>query len=127
MDINDNQFKDVVINTQRIRIVHEGDMNLVNGQTFALTFRSRLNETYTTIPIVFNPTEPGIMAEHIRLALVSLPRRIVDDIQVHADDNFVSGSDTPDTFVANITFTGHGNQGFQNLIQFENLYCAEGC
>ena len=127
MDIKDNQFRDDNINVQRIKITHEGDIDLVNGKTFALSFRSRLNETYTTIPIVFNPSEPGTMATHIRSALVSLPRQIVSDIQVHADDHYVAGSDTADTFVANITFTGAGNQGFQHLMEFENLYCADGC
>lgn len=127
MDINDNQFKDPTVNTQRIRITHEGNMDLINGKTFALRFRSRMNETYTTIPIVFNPTEPGTMAAHIRLALISLPRQIVSDIQVHADDNYVAGATTPDTFVANITFTGHGNQGFQHLMEFENVMCGDGC
>ena len=127
MDINENQFADVKINVQRIRITHEGDMDLVNGKTFSLAFRSRLNETYSTIPIVFNPSEPGVMAEHIRSALVSLPRQIISDIQVHADDNYVAGSDTPDSFVANITFIGDGVQGFQHLLTFENLYCGDGC
>lgn len=127
MDITDNQVKDVVINTQRIRITHEGDMNLINGKTFALSFRSRLNETYTTIPIVFNPTEPGTMAQQIRMALITLPRQVVSDVKVHADDNFVAGPTTPDTFVANVTFTGSGNQGFQHLLVFENIICGDGC
>lgn len=127
MDRRLNQDRDEVVNVQRIRIIHEGDIDLVNGKTFALSFRSRINETYTTIPIVFNPSEPGTMAADIRSALVSLPRQIVSDIQVHADDNYVAGSGTPDTFVANITFTGHGNQGFQHLLEFENTYCADGC
>mmetsp|Transcript_24648 Transcript_24648/g.41665 ORF Transcript_24648/g.41665 Transcript_24648/m.41665 type:complete len:374 (+) Transcript_24648:109-1230(+) len=127
MDRKLNQLRDDNINVQRISITHEGDINLVNGKTFALVFRSRLNETYMTIPIVFTPSEPGTMATHIRDALISLPRQVVSDIQVHADDNYVAGSGTPDTFVANITFIGEGNQGFQNLIQIENVYCQEGC
>lgn len=127
MDRKENQLRDDNINVQRIRITHEGDMDLVSGNTFALVFRSRLNETYTTIPIVFNPSEPGTMASHIKDALLALPRQVVSDIQVHADDNYVAGSDTPDTFTANITFIGQGNQGFQHLIEFENVPCAAGC
>lgn len=127
MDKKPNQLRDDAVNVQRIRITHEGDIDLVNGKTFALRFRSRVNETYTTIPIVFTPSEPGTMATHIRSALVSLPRDVVSDIQVHADDNYVAGSNTADTFVANITFIGPTNQGFQHLIEFENVNCAEGC
>jgi hypothetical protein len=127
MDRNDNQLRDVNINVQRIKITHEGDIDLVNGKTFALRFRSRLNETYTTIPIVFNPSDPGTMATHIKSALLTLPRQVVSDIQVHADDNYVAGSSTPDTFVANVTFIGEGNQGFQHLMEFENVPCADGC
>lgn len=127
MDRRDNQLRDINFHTQRMRITHEGDISLVNGKTFALRFRSRLNETYTTVPIVFNPTEPGTMADHIKTALETLPRQIVSSVQVHADDNLVDGSDTPDTFVANVTFIGDGNQGFQNLIEFENVYCGDGC
>lgn len=127
MDRKDNQLRDDNINVQRIKITHEGDMDLISGKTFALTFRSRLNETYTTIPIVFNPSDPGTMGNHIKTALMNLPRQVVSDIQVHADDNYVAGSGTADTFVANVTFIGPGVQGFQHLMEFENLYCADGC
>jgi hypothetical protein len=127
MDGLDNRFKDVNVHVQRLKITHEGDMDAVSGKTFALIFRSRLNETYTTIPIVFNPSEPGTMAAHIKAALLTLPRQVVSDIQVHADDNYVAGSDTPDSFIANVSFTGPGNQGFQHLLEFENVYCADGC
>ena len=127
MDRNQNQLRDEVVNVQRIRITHEGDIDSINGKTFALTFRSRLNESYTTIPIVFNPSEPGTMGNHIKSALMSLPRQVISDIQIHADDNYVAGTDTADTFVANVTFIGPGVQGFQHLLEFENIYCADGC
>merc|ERR1711998_680574 len=59
------------------------------NQTFALTFKSTLNETFTTIPILFNPTpndvlkdgsgevtadmEDNKMAYAIKIALEALP------------------------------------------------------
>lgn len=117
---------DILHHTQRIKITHESDMTLVTGKTFALTFRTRLNETYTTLPILFNPLQPGIMAEHIKSALLNLPRQVVADVRVQADDFLVSGP-SADTFVANISFIGADYRGFQYPLKFENVPCGDGC
>jgi hypothetical protein len=56
----------------------------MKGQTFALTFRSRLNETFTTIPIVFDPVDLNDFVHDIQVALLSLPNRVIDGITVAA-------------------------------------------
>jgi len=56
----------------------------MKGQTFALTFRSKLNETFTTIPIVFDPVDLNDFVHDIQVALLSLPNRVIDGITVAA-------------------------------------------
>lgn len=54
------------------------------GQTFALTFTSRLNETFTTVPIPFDPTDLNDMVHDIQTQLLKLPNRVIDGITVAA-------------------------------------------
>jgi hypothetical protein len=87
-------------------------VNTLKGETFALTFKSRLNETFTTIPIVFDATAisvDGVGSVHfpnsgsldqatqrqrgaagndflndVQLALLNLPNRVIDGVKVTA-------------------------------------------
>ena len=57
-----------------------------NG-SFALTFISKLNESYTTLPIVVESWDQAslvesTMATNIKSALVELPNRVIDDVNV---------------------------------------------
>jgi len=93
----------------------------LQGQTFAFTFRSRLNETFTTIPIVFDSNDIPDFVHDIQLALLSLPNRVIDGITVAA--NIVN---TNNVYV-NITFTGDAVQGPQHMLVVENYECSSGC
>lgn len=69
-----------------------GDFNNLDGSTFALTFTSQLNETFTTIPIVYQSETPAEMANDIKLALLKLPNGVVDGVKVDAMSIDVGGS-----------------------------------
>lgn len=94
----------------------------MQGNTFALTFKSRLNETFTTIPIVYDPYDIPDLVHDIQLALLTLPNRVIDGITVAAAGSMTSGAVT-----VNITFTGNSVQGPQHLIIVEDYECAAGC
>lgn len=51
-----------------------------NTQTFALTFKSKLNESFTTQPINMfkNSGDFHTFIDHIRTALLRLPNRVID-------------------------------------------------
>jgi len=98
---------------------------VLQGKTFAFTFRSRLNETFTTIPIVFDPEDMNDFVHDIQNALLSLPNRVIDGITVAAS-TVLSTSVVPDVYV-NITFTGAAVQGPQHLLVVEDYECAAGC
>jgi len=57
------------------------------SKSFALTFKSRLNETFTTIPIVIDLSIPGNFANDIKLALMTLPNGVIDGVSVVVDNN----------------------------------------
>jgi len=96
-----------------------GDAGYNTDNTFALTFRSKLNESFTTIPIVYTPWN-HTFAHDIQSALLNLPNKVIDGIHVASTDNglFID---------VNITFTGPGVQGPQNLITVQYSECSEGC
>lgn len=59
----------------------------LTGNTFAITFKSRLNESYTTTPIAFpDVTEQSLtdFANIIKMSLLKLPNRVVDGVSVSA-------------------------------------------
>jgi len=97
------------------------------GRTFALTFKSRLNETFTTIPIVFSANNIPDLAHDIQLALLNLPNRVIDGLTVAATTGVVNNGLTGSQVVVNITFTGNAVQGAQHLIQVETAECNVGC
>ena len=96
-----------------------GDMynlnrNNLNGQSFALTFKSKLNETFTTIPIIYNPTDISDFVHDVQLALLKLPNNVIDGVLVQASkvSNSTAGLG-PTSFAfneaikLNISFTGN--------------------
>ena len=58
------------------------------GKTFALTFTSRLNQSYTTKPLVVNALS---LADDIRAALRELPNYVVDDCAVSCEFVYLAG------------------------------------
>jgi len=92
----------------------------LSGKTFALTFKSKLNETFTTIPIVISMTDLRTFSSDVTRALVSLPNGVVDDVQVAASASYTELS-------LNISFVGEAVQGPQYLLTVEASYCGDGC
>jgi hypothetical protein len=101
----------------------------LTGKTFSLTFISRLNETFTTIPIVFDdPTGSfGDFENDIRLALLHLPNQVIDDVSVKARRTVIAGGSSDDRVEVTITFSGAAVQGPQNLIVVNDYECSAGC
>jgi hypothetical protein len=108
---------------QRITLTAESSsFGGLTARSFALTFQSRMNETFTTTPIVVDLTDLNTFATRIRNALVKLPNRVVDDIGVQA----ASDSATETVFV-DITFMGSDTEGNQHLLTVEDYLCEDGC
>lgn len=66
----------------------EGDYDDIEGKTFALTFTSRLNETFTTIPIHLTDSTSADVTDiqnDIKLALLKLPNGVIDGVKVTVD------------------------------------------
>jgi len=96
-------------------------MSRLKFQTFALTFRSKLNETFTTIPIVFNHRDMPNFIHDIQLALLNLPNKVIDGVTV-------AGARSGAAVVhVNITFTGDRVQGPQHYLIVEDYECQAGC
>jgi hypothetical protein len=63
-----------------------GDFDGLAGQSFALTFKSRLNETFTTIPLAFtSEADLADIENDIKLALLKLPNGVIDGVAVTVD------------------------------------------
>jgi len=117
-------FQDFDANADRGTL---GDLAL---STFALTFKSQLNETFTTNPIVFDATGGAELHDFIldvEQALESLPNRVIDDVKVHAAIMRKGTQGTVNTLRLNITFSGEHVQGPQNLLTVRAYSCGDGC
>jgi len=107
LDVRDNLLVDTKYQQQNLVFVSSdhsagNGVNTLKGETFALTFKSRLNETFTTIPIVFDATSIAEGANDaystrqrggqgaidflndVQLALLNLPNRVIDGVKVTA-------------------------------------------
>lgn len=93
----------------------------LQSRTFALTFTTRLNETFTTIPIVFDDTDMTDLVNDVHLALLNLPNRVIDRLSVSGERI------NNDVVNIAVTFTGDAVQGKQNLLQVEDYECGAGC
>ena len=96
---------------------------MINHKTFALTFKSKLNETFTTIPIVMVAEHSGFnnFVKAVKNALQALPNRVIDNVDVAGDTNGV------DLVHLNLTFSGDHVQGPQYLVTVESYLCGDGC
>jgi len=96
-------------------------IEVLEGQTFAISFRSKLNETFTTYPIVMNLYDKVDLSNDIRLALLSLPNKVIDGVKVTVDLKANVG------MIVDVEFTGNGVQGAQHPLWVEAYECASGC
>jgi len=109
----------------------------LHGETFALTFTSKLNETFTTIPIVFDTEDTDDMKVDIQLALLSLPNKVIDGLTVSVtkgstdmirdDDGNAANLVVTDMVTVSVTFTGPSVQGPQHFLEVHDYECSSGC
>jgi hypothetical protein len=122
LDIRDDLLVTLKYQTQTLGFAPSvSSSSSLHGKTFALTFKSRLNETFTTIPIVFDYTDINDFVRDVQLALLNLPNRVIDGVSVTAST--YNGLEV----LLNITFTGNAVQGPQHLLIVEDYECGEGC
>jgi hypothetical protein len=104
------------------------------GKTFALTFVSTLNESFTTVPIYVPYADTSseserILENYIELALKGLPHRVITDVNANVTSGVELRDGDGDANFINIQieFTGDSVNGPQNLIIVEAEECEEGC
>jgi hypothetical protein len=139
LDVRENLLLTEKAQTQYITLIQEEEeLEADTRQTFALTFKSRLNETFTTYPIstkgVANTAE---LRDDVHLALLTLPNKVIDKCEVKVFNKLVNEPvGTVDSTSINhvsrrtdieIIFTGEAVQGPQNLLMVEDLLCGDGC
>lgn len=104
--------------------------------TFALTFKSKLNETFTTTPIVWD--HPGSVtvsdsslfvafSRDVKTALEALPNNVIDQVTVTTTSTVPSTTSGLVATIIVVTFTGDNVQGKQNLLTVRNYECGDGC
>jgi len=122
LDVRDDLLISLKYQVQELKFAASREIESLDSKTFALTFKSKLNETFTTIPIVFDEMDLHDLTRDIQLALLNLPNRVVDGVTVIASKDYAN-----DFVVANITFTGPSVQGAQHLLTVEDYECGAGC
>jgi hypothetical protein len=141
LDVRDNLLLSEKSQTQYITLIQEEEeFDGSTRQTFALTFKSRLNETFTTYPISTKGTaSTAELRDDVHLALLTLPNKVIDKCEVKVYNKVVKDLLADDKDLASFTdnmkrqtdieivFTGEAVQGPQNLLMVEDLMCAEGC
>ena len=85
-----------------------GDFDQLASKSFALTFTSRLNETFTTVPIALSGSTDVIdLQNDIKLALLKLPNGVIDGVKVAVD--YIEAAElyklVSDNLFPSITFT----------------------
>jgi len=103
------------------------------AHTFALTFTTNLNETYTTAPIELKSGVSGCNgatcgtlddAGFIANALLALPNKVIDGVSVTTS---TVSTASQYYYKISVTFTGDAVQGRQNLLEVEDFMCGDGC
>lgn len=120
MDHRLNMLSEQKYHTQKIQLVAEDASTGFDGKSFSITFRSKLNETFTTLPIQIKAYCPGCFGEDIQKALMNLPNGVIDGVSVNS--SFVGTS-----LSLSIVFTGESVQGPQNRLSFNTNLCGDGC
>lgn len=129
LDVHDNLLISARYQVQQIRFKAISELSGLRSKSFALTFKSKLNETFTTYPIVFDDSDLSDFVHDVQLALLKLPNRIIDGVTVAASKVTMGTTATSvdDYVLLNITFTGNNVQGPQHLITVEDYECGAGC
>lgn len=99
------------------------------GSSFALTFTSRMNERFTTTPIIIETGWGGLdsvsttLAYAVKHALQNLPNRVISEVNVVVDTTVTTFKD----LTIEIEFVGTATQGKQNLLEVSTTACTDGC
>jgi hypothetical protein len=118
LDVRENLLNAEKYQRQEITFTNATGVN--EGETFALQFTSRLNESFTTYPISFDHFGRDEFRDDVHLALLTLPNKVIDACTVA-----VLAHETNITI--EITFSGDAVQGPQNLIEVLTKKCDKGC
>lgn len=134
--------------TQTISFVGNSDTGTpekyaTGGETFALKFISKLNESFVTHPIVMPAGTAGSecldFILQVQTALLKLPNKVIDGVHVSAAcDDFNDGTGAANNLhvdaagagyitTLNVTFTGMSVQGKQNMLVPVTRMCGDGC
>jgi hypothetical protein len=146
MDQRDNLLQARKYHVQHIQFLADSaNDGAIHGKTFALTFRSKLNETFTTIPIVMDRSTGGFrdFLLDVEYALEGLPNNVIDDVSVQGNlfttgpanmnfdathpTNIYANTASINSVYLNITFVGENVQGPQNLLEVKHIMCGDGC
>lgn len=123
LDIRDDLLVGLKYQVQELTFQAAEFVSGLQSKTFALTFVSQLNESFTTIPIVFDPADLSDFVHDIQLALLNLPNRVIDGVTVAAYQKLNFEGEV----VVNVTFTGASVQGPQHLLIVNDYECGAGC
>lgn len=91
-----------------------------NAKSFSLSFTSKMNETYTTVPVMLNSGDESALATAIKDALRSLPNKVINDCAVTA-------TKVGARLTLAVTFSGSSVQGQQHLLEVNTNPCGAGC
>lgn len=119
MDERTNLDSGPLYQQQEVFFWNTADMT-ADDTSFALTFKSTINETFTTTPINYHGTA-ATFAGYVESALENLPNHVIDDVTVTADLTDATNA------TITVTFTGDNVQGPQNLLVVEDFACGDGC
>ena len=124
MSYGDEISRSVRYQTQRIRFqaASPATLSSLRGSTYALTFTSRINETFTTIPLYFDADDPAGMALSVESNLKKLPNGVVEDVSVTVSTDLGQAE-----LIMQIELRGDSTQGPQHLITVEDYSCGAGC
>jgi len=110
-----------------------GNFDQLASKSFALTFTSRLNETFTTVPIALSGSTDVIdLQNDIKLALLKLPNGVIDGVKVAVD--YIEAAElyklVSDNLFPSITFTattvaGNGTTGADSMTTIATVTNAQ--
>jgi hypothetical protein len=102
------------------------DLMELGAASFSLTFTSKMNERFTTRPIVLTATwdVSNELNLAVATALKELPNWVIDDVTVVSQPSYLILGAALDITV---TFTGEANHGNQNLLEINVAKCSDGC
>jgi hypothetical protein len=101
---------------------------LVSNATFSLSFKSTINETFTTIPIRLDLYQPDKTAKSMETELLKLPNGVVDGISVNSTmKKGLQDLDGHRVISFLVYFSGTSVSGPQNLLIVDTAQCGAGC